>query len=176
MHTIHVATTRFNNQTVAENRQYRTHHQLQAIYGSHVKITERCPVGTPLFVIEMNNDKNEIEGIGFIYNRLALDRRYAIYANDQYNQYVYRGRFWLNRESILQFNAEWVRLIESMLFKGRSHVKRQGGISLLTAKLLQTKSIDMETLRDYLVQMFRHYQFHVCPPAPTPAPAPAPEA
>ena len=50
-----------------------------ALYGSPVRIKENIPLDTAIYVIEMNNSTNIIEGIGMIKNENILDKHYRIY-------------------------------------------------------------------------------------------------
>ena len=50
-----------------------------ALYGSPVKIKDNIPLHTAIYVIEMNNSTNVIEGIGMIKNENVLDKHYRIY-------------------------------------------------------------------------------------------------
>ena len=72
-----ICVTRFNNSTFQENRNWITinNSNIGCIYGTPVKITENILPYTTLIVIEMNNSKNIIEGIGIIKNSLAKENR-----------------------------------------------------------------------------------------------------
>ena len=54
-----ITTTRFNNDTFQKNRSYtkRSEHE-GCIYGTPIKMKSTVPMETPVYVIEMNNDKN----------------------------------------------------------------------------------------------------------------------
>ena len=54
-----------------------------------------------VFVIEMNNERNKIEGIGLIKNRIETLQKYYIYSEQNYNRYIYKGEYRIGRE-ILQ--------------------------------------------------------------------------
>ena len=69
----HIACTRFNNQTYKENTDYRIKSGEPLLYGSAFKIRESYSVGALIFVVEMNNETNKIEGIGLIKNMLVTD-------------------------------------------------------------------------------------------------------
>ncbi len=128
----HLACTRFNNETYRENWKYRQQHKIPVIYGSSLKIREIYPIGCHIFVIEMNNETNEIEGVGLIENKQSTDKYYRIYKNDQYNKYAYKGNQWLPKEC---FEPEIISILTQVLFKGRSHLKCRIGITILTNKL-----------------------------------------
>ena len=68
-----LAVTRFNDQTWKENVMYRNSRQNNGcIYNSPRRISPLIYPDTVIFVIEMNNQKNQIEGIIKI-NRNSLD-------------------------------------------------------------------------------------------------------
>ena len=64
-----IATTRFNDETYLEHINYKKRiEHTGALYGSPMKIKEQIPLDSCIYVIEMNNSKNKIEGIGMIVN------------------------------------------------------------------------------------------------------------
>jgi GTPase involved in cell partitioning and DNA repair len=67
----YIACTRFNNDTYKENMDYRLKYNETVIYGPSYKIRDIYPYGALIFVVEMNNEKNKIEGIGLIKNSLV---------------------------------------------------------------------------------------------------------
>ena len=90
----------------------------------------------------MNNDTNQIIGIGRIINEIRADRPYRIYADQNYNRYTYLGRTRLDREVIMQsrVNARVIETLERMLFYGARHAKRGQGIDELPARILRNRS------------------------------------
>lgn len=136
MKQIYIASTRFNEQTLIENRKYKESKNIEGcIYGASIKIYEKYPLNVTMFVVEMNNTTNKIEGIGIIKNMLALDKRYKIYEEGDYNRYVYKGKYWLSRDQIMRLNEDIVQIFEIILFKGKSNLKRMSGICVVTEKL-----------------------------------------
>lgn len=119
--------TRFNNKTWEENCRWREKNNFQGcIYNSPVYIKDDIPLQIPLFVIEMNNETNKIEGIGKIINYVHTDRKYKVYSDSNYNRYTYHGKVRINREMIK--NIEKLEKLEARLFKGKGHLKRGQGI------------------------------------------------
>lgn len=131
----YIACTRFNDKTYTENTCYRKRNNEQVIYGSTLKIREKYPIGGLIFVVEMNNDTNKIEGIGLIHNLLVYDKKYKIYDNTEYNRYIYKGKYWLSREQIFIYKPELLEVFDNILFKGKSHLKCRIGITIITEKL-----------------------------------------
>ena len=88
-----ITTTRFNNETFQQNKNYVNKTGIRGcIYGTPMKMKSNIPMETTVYVIEMNNEKNKIEGIGVINNRLILDKTYRIYKDMDYNRYIYKGK------------------------------------------------------------------------------------
>lgn len=125
--------------------EYRLKHGEPVLYGPSFKICEKYPINALIFVIEMNNDKNKIEGIGLIKNMLVLHKRYKIYENGDYNRYIYRGQYWLSRE---QLGEEISEILDTVLFKGKSHMKRRTGITVLGDKIFKNWNHDLEVIKD----------------------------
>ena len=124
---IKIMATRFNNNTWQENCRWREKNNFEGcIYNSPVYIKDSIPLQIPLFVIEMNNETNTIEGIGKIINYVHTDRKYKVYSDNNYNRYTYYGKIRIKREMIK--NKEKLEKLEERLFKGKSHLKRGQGI------------------------------------------------
>lgn len=133
-----VCITRYNNATWAERTAWlAANPEYTCIYKSPVAIKSNIPYESPLFVIEMNNDTNQIMGIGRIVNEIRGDRSYRIYADQNYNRYTYLGRQRLDRAVIMQtrMDARVIETLERMLFYGARHAKRGQGIHELPARI-----------------------------------------
>ena len=153
----YLACTRFNNTTYAENTNYRNKHNEIAIYGTTLKIRNIYNVGTLIFIVEMNNEQNKIEGIGLIKNLLVCDKRYKIYDNDEYNRYIYKGKYWLSRSQINNVNEKITEILDNILFKGKSHLKCRMGITIITEKLFVHWNYDLQILKNMVKYVFISY-------------------
>jgi hypothetical protein len=153
----YLACTRFNNTTYAENTNYRNKNNEIAIYGTTLKIRNIYNVGTLIFIVEMNNEQNKIEGIGLIKNLLVYDKRYKIYDNDEYNRYIYKGKYWLSRTQINNVNEKITEIFENILFKGKSHLKCRIGITIITEKLFVHWNYDLQILKNMVKCVFLSY-------------------
>lgn len=155
---MYLASTRYNNDTYSTSIEYRRIHNIPAIYGSNIRISEKCPVDAFLFVAEMNNSINKIEGIGLIKNRVCPEK-YKIYSNYDYNRYVYRGQYWISRETLKAIDPDIVLILEVVLFYGKTHLKRGSGISILTEKLFLHWKFNLKELltkvKDAFVSIFK---------------------
>ena len=69
-----VVTTRFNTDTLEANYSYRLRRNLKCLYCSPIELSPKILYDMPVFVIEMNNSTNKIEGIGLIKNKPENDK------------------------------------------------------------------------------------------------------
>ena len=128
-----IATTRFSDDTYEQNNIYksRTGH-VGCLYGTPIKIKEKIPLESHVFVLEMNNSINKIEGIGLFVNRIILDKNYRIYSDMDYNRYIYKGSKHLTIDKINdEYDKRVIFVLEKLLFKGARHCKRAQGITAL---------------------------------------------
>ena len=133
---ITVVTGRFNNDTLLRNYEYRKKNGFKCLYSCPSELSPKILYNTPVFVIEMNNTLNRIEGIGMIRNKSYIyDRKYNVYKNDNYNRYMYKGSYRLDREILLLHNSRLVEVLDSTLFQGKNHFKRGIGFTKLTEKM-----------------------------------------
>lgn len=150
----YIASTRFNNETYEANKSYRKTHGIPVIYGTSIKVQDKYVLGSLMFVIEMNNEENRIEGIGLIRNTLITDKRHPIYSNSDYNRFIYHGEYWLSRTQLVEFDPELVEICDLVLFKGKSHLKRQSGISVLTAQLFTNWDYSLSIMKEKIRKAF----------------------
>jgi len=148
-----IASTRFKNDTWDENVEYRQKTNKQCIYGVNIKMPEKY-LNAAMFVVEMNNDTNKIEGIGLIRSRLVVDKYYKIYENGDYNRYIYQGNYWLSRAHIMEKNHELIEMFDKILFKGKSHLKRISGISVVSQKVFNNWNFNMDKIKQELNLLF----------------------
>ena len=137
--TINIMTTRFNNDTWLENCRYRERlcviekePLLGCIYGPSRQMSEKISPNSLVFVVEMNNSTNKIEGIGLIRNCLQHDRRYNVYEIGNYNRYTYRSKYRVDRNRIPE---QLVAMFDHILFKEKTHSKRGCGFTRIPPKL-----------------------------------------
>jgi len=130
----YIGVTRFNNQTWCENERWRENNNFTGcIYNTPIKIKDTIPLEITLFIVEMNNETNNIIGIGKIINNTYTDKKYKIYSDNNYNRYTYKGNSYLSRELIINKNEKKLMdVLEKFLFKGYKHMKRGQGITILS--------------------------------------------
>jgi hypothetical protein len=138
---------------------YRQKTEESVLYGTSIRIHQKYEIGCIMFVCEMNNEENRIEGIGLIKNQVVHEKKYKIYSDSDYNRIIYRGSYWLSREQLILLDEELVTIFDKMLFKGKSHLKRQSGITIVTEKLTKNWEQDLYQLkrrvRDLFVGQFK---------------------
>jgi hypothetical protein len=137
-----VCITRYNNKTWAERIAWlAANPEYACIYKSPVPIKSDIPYEAPLFVLEMNNDTNQIMGVGRIVNEVRADRVYRVDTEQNYNRYTYLGRQRLDRADIMQQkeHAPVIETLERMLFYGARHAKRGHGIHELPVRIRKNR-------------------------------------
>jgi len=151
----HIACTRFTEQTLMENERYRETRGITCIYGSPIPTNEKYSRESCFFVVEMNNTTNRIIGVGLIQNKQQKDRTYIIHdmtvSACNYNRYIYKGDRWLARDDL---PVEMVEVFEKILFKGKSHLKRIRGISVVTEKVFRRWEYNQEEMIDRMRTIF----------------------
>jgi len=153
----HLACTRFNHNTYAENMNYRHKNNINAIYGSTLKIRGIYSQGCLMFIAEMNNQTNEIEGIGLIQNLLVCNKSHNIYENSEYNRYIYKGKYWLSRSQINELNPQILEIFDNILFKKKSHLKCRIGITIITEKIFAHWDYELQLLKNMVKKLFLDY-------------------
>lgn len=156
---IYLVSTRFNNETWLQNVGFREKYNYTGcIYGIPQPMSPKIERNGSVLVVEMNNSTNQIEGIGFVKNNLRLDKYYKIYDSGNYNRYVFKGKYYINREKLLEINSFLVECLDYILFKKKSHMKRGMGFTTIPEKLLKDekcKGIDLkEEIKTIFIRLF----------------------
>ena len=150
-----LATTRFNDFTWAENckiRQLNTN--AKCIYATPIQITSRIVLDSNVFVLEMNNDKNQIMGVGLIKNH-PVAGKYVVHSVPNYNRFVYIGKWRIDREDMTEAEMEIIYLLEAICFRGINHSKRGQGITELPMKLQYKSHLLGLDLIECICNMFK---------------------
>ena len=135
-----IGTTRFNEQTVNENKKWRDKKKWPGcIYGVPKMICKTIPNSIQVIVIEMLNQKpgGKILGFGLIKNYLRADTIAHIYKDRTYNRHIYNSKYRVDINEIPEKHRETINLLESMLFYGYGHMKRGQGITTLNWKKIK---------------------------------------
>ena len=161
---IPLLTTRFNTETWNENEEYRFKKFRESF--SHIclyPVPQKmacwvCP-NNICFVVEMNNSLNKIEGIGIVRNKIETDYYYHVYKECTFNRYVYKGKYRLSREQLINYNSDIVDILDNILFKGKTHLKRGIGFTAITDKLQRNPVCSEHNLSEEIKQIFlQHYK------------------
>jgi len=150
----YIVTSRFNTQTWRENQEFRIKHpKIGCIYGAPDLINKSIPIDTPLFVLEMNNDTNQIMGIGLVPNRPnALS--YAIYSDGNYNRYKYIGNHYIQRDQMTEEEDHIMQVFDILCFKGNQHMKRGQGLKTFPIDMLYKCSHRLDLVK-FIAEMFK---------------------
>ena len=132
-----IVTSRFNNETRDTNYAYREKHGFACMYCTPLELSPHILYNTPVFVIEMNNFTNKIEGIGLIRNKPETKKYYKVHSDSNTNRYTYIGDYFVDRETIGDYNLPFVYALEEVLFKGYAHSKRGTGLTRFPTKFLK---------------------------------------
>lgn len=150
----YILTSRFNNETYAESRAYcESTKVIKCIYGVPREISSHICRDSILFILEMNNDTNRIDGIGMTRNQ-AFPKRHGVYQNDSYNRYSYIGNLHIDRDEMDETEDLFMTIFDILCFKGCRHQKRCQGITRFPEDLLQ-KFMEKMDLTDYISKMFK---------------------
>jgi hypothetical protein len=137
-----IVTSRFNNSTWEENCSFRDKHkEVACIYGSPQQMTEKIPLNSLVFVVEMNNSTNKVEGIGLIRNLLNHEKKMRVYQTGNYNRYTYQGNFRIDRCTIEFVCPQILQILEKIVFTGKTHLKRGAGFTRIPEKLYKYHKI-----------------------------------
>ena len=137
-----IVTSRFNNSTWEENCCFREKNQdVACIYGSPQRMTEKIPLNSLVFVVEMNNTTNKIEGIGLVRNMLHPEKKMRVYQTGNYNRYTYQGNYRLDRCTIEFVCHQILLILEKLVFTGKTHLKRGAGFTRIPEKLYKHHKI-----------------------------------
>ncbi len=127
-------TTRFSDFGFSENKDWRESRGMKGcIYGTPKMVSSKVEDGVAMFVIEMNNNRNRIEGVGFVVNRSCEDNyKRRIHADGNLNRYIYEGVYRLDKSDITEgYHKKVIWVLEMLLFKGARHSKRSIGVTRL---------------------------------------------
>lgn len=155
---IPIATSRFNSETWEQNCSYREKNQFKGcVYGAPLQISSKVPSQQLVFIVEMNNSTNKIEGVGLIRNIYQSDKYYKVYPNGNYNRYVYKSDYRLDRDVLERYNSQLVQTLEYILFKEKTHMKRGSGLTLIPEKLLKHKICENKNLSQEIKRVFQNF-------------------
>jgi hypothetical protein len=156
--TYSLLTGRFNNETRDTNYAYRKKKGFECMYCIPSELSPKIPYLTPVFVIEMNNSTNKIEGVGLIQNKPEI-KYYKVHADGNTNRYTYIGKYFMDRELINGLNPRLIDTLERILFKGYTHSKRGTGLTSIPEKVVKTEMSQGNDIKMDIYSIFvSHYK------------------
>jgi hypothetical protein len=150
----YIMTSRFNNETILENQTYRNENpKVGCIYCAPQMIAKKVPIDSVMFILEMNNDTNRIEGIGMVRNH-PYTNKYTVYINGNYNRYCYIGKHRIDRKSMTEEEDRIMTFFDIICFTGNKHVKRGQGLKTFPLQFLYKcrKTLDLVA---FITNMFK---------------------
>jgi len=156
-----IAVTRFNQTTWNENCRWREKHNIKGcIYGTLQPICEKIHDNYKIYILEMNNDTNTIEGIGIISNKKYP--RQKIYSINSYNRMIYKGSQRIDKSEYSKQDIELIRALEHLVFKGATHMKRGSGINILPVnKKVSSIELALTQYTEKIIQLIANeYKFN----------------
>jgi hypothetical protein len=153
-----LATTRFNSKTWEERQRWLENNKWAgAIYGTPIRVKNE--IQDTMLVLEMHNDENKVKAIGLVKARaLPSDRAHQIYADRNYNRYIYKStyRLILDEIELLPMEKKIIAIFNQLLFKGACHLKRAQGITAVPSWIMQNKQVDF--LKYFKALFARYYK------------------
>jgi hypothetical protein len=147
-----IVSNRFTDTTWNQNQEYKQKHNLSGcIYGSPQRLSPKIEINSLLYVIEMNNTTNKTLGIGIIRNAVQYDKYYQVYETGNYNRYIFKGKYRLDREELPEM---LVHALDYILFKEKTHMKRGAGMTTVPAKLLRHPKVGELDVRNEIKNAF----------------------
>jgi hypothetical protein len=108
------------------------------MYCTPLELSPKIEYNSPVFVIEMNNSTNKIEGIGFIKNKPETEKYYKVHSDSNTNRFTYIGKYFMTRDLIDKYKPILIYILDKILFKGYTHSKRGSGMTLLPEKIIHS--------------------------------------
>jgi len=150
-----IVSTRFNNETWQQNVNFRREYKYTGcIYGVPQPMSNKIEQNSPVFVVEMNNATNKVEGIGLLKNTIYLDKYYKLYDTGDYNRYIFKGKYHLNRDEIDSMNSKLIEVLDYILFKEKTHLKRGIGFTTIPEKLLNHEKCKDFNIKNEIKTLF----------------------
>jgi hypothetical protein len=152
-----VVTTRFDNETLETNYSYRIRKGFACMYCTPLELSPKIEYNTPVFVIEMNNSTNKIEGIGFIKNKPETEKYYKVHSDSNTNRFTYIGNYFMSRELIDEYKPILIYILDKILFKGYTHSKRGTGMTLLPEKIIYSDLCEGLNIKNEIKKLFIYH-------------------
>jgi hypothetical protein len=149
-----LVSTRFNNETFQENFHYRERKGITCIYCSPQPMSPKIGIDTLVVVVEMNNSKNQMEGMGLIKNLPETSGCYHVYDTRNFNRYIFKGDYRISRDELVRNDEKLVEILDQLLFKGKTHLKRGSGFTTIPEKLLNHPKWENINIKQWIKTIF----------------------
>ena len=148
-------TSRFSNATWNENQNFRNKHpRFGCIYCSPCPVSQRAPIDTTMFILEMNNDENRIMGIGMAKNHPQINPM-QVYKHENYNRYQFYGKHRIDRTDMTETEEAIMRVFDILCFTGNKHQKRGHGLKIFPKEILRRCNRILD-LVEFITEMFKY--------------------
>jgi len=151
--------TRFTHDTWNENVEYcrkrYDENVKKIIYNTPIMISKNVSYNSDIIVVEMNNSTNKILGLSIVKNRIKGTHKHKIYSDNNYNRYSYYGCKRIPVEDMTDYEKEVILFLESICFKGKTHIKRGQGMSKIN-DIMFIKCRNILDVPLYIKKMFRN--------------------
>ena len=149
----YLMTTRFNNDTYLQNRHFvNKNPKIKCVYGSPILNADIVPIDKSIMILEMNNEENRIEGIGFVKNH-PIHSKYRIYNTTNRNRFVYLGKQHISRNEMTEEEEIIMKFFDIICFRGKRHLKRGCGITSFPHEILYKCKYRLDLI-DFLYKMY----------------------
>ena len=102
----YIGLAHFNNETYNENIKWKEKKDFNGcVYGFQQLLPDNIPADSDVFMIDMNNETNQIVGIGLIKKQFIPENRSRIYDNMEYNRIVIKSPYYRDRKFLLDKNS-----------------------------------------------------------------------
>jgi hypothetical protein len=147
-----IVTTRFNEKTFTENRLYCDSMNMKCIYTASHPVAVNIPLEKEIFVLEMNNETNQIMGIGRIFN-IPIYNKHKIHVEQKFNVFSYVGKSRIDRTEMHDLEEDVMKVFDVLCFKGKRNLKRLKGIKRFPIDMLY-KCKDILDIVKFISEMF----------------------
>ena len=136
---MNVVVTRFNNKTWDELVNYRRCNDIEVIYNSPTRLKDSCRYRSKMILLEMNNELNQIMGISIVENKADSSKKHTIYSDKNYNRFSFYGSCRIDVNDLDNEEKEIINSFEQLVFRGKTHIKRGSGITIISNNKISTK-------------------------------------
>ncbi len=159
----YLMTVRYTNKTYQEMQDYCVgtgRKGIRCAYGVPIPVSKCVVKDSILMVLEMNNDTNQIVGIGMVRNTIqepsAIGRKYfSIHDDGNLNRHVYLGTKHIRREELTEHEEQVFAALDHICFKGYKHLKRCVGITYFPLDIIEACK-EITDFPNFVLEMFKN--------------------